>query len=472
MGRISSSISGIELKLLNNLAAANAAVMLSKLRESSGHQITRPADNPSAFVTLSSYQSQLSNVRSTMSNVTAASSLVTQTQSALEQLASQLDTIRTELLKDENHTLTPDQRAEAQAKIDNAITSINNLASTTVDNRHTLDGSADYTYTGLNHFQVAALNVYNTGGAAQTIYGDVTSTATKGQLSYEGTFDDKIVTTATFTLTGNRGSAEFTVTAGQTLSDVAALINNDSHKTGVTASVDTTAHTLDFATVDYGRNATVAVTTSDGTFLNGSSAGTNASAVINDQIIDSTANNVDGNRFSVNSNGFRFSIEFQPGATGAINAIGVSGSALTFALLPDLTRRSTLAISGVQAARLGGNSGTLDQLQTGGTLAGLGNNTAQALRVVDEAIGDITRVKGNVDGFYNAAISSASSLLGKLQTDLEKSITSIDGVNDAKEADIQAYYQGLASNSIAGLAILNQQRTAIVDMLQQIAGLN
>ena len=472
MARISSSISGIERSLLNNLAAANAAVLLSRLRESSGHQITSPADNPAGFVMLSSFQNQLSNVRSAMTNVTAASSLVTQTQSGLEQITAQLDVIRTELLRDENHTLTPDERAEAQAKIDAAIEAINDLAGTTYDNRRTLDGSADFIYTGRNFSQVAEVTVYAKPDASETISGKVVSTATKGQLTYTGNVTDQVTADATFTLTGNRGNAVFSVTNGETLSAVATRINNESHKTGVTATVDAGTHTLNFATVDYGSSATIAVTTSSGTFLNDSDAGTNASAVINGETVSSSSNNVDGNRFSVNSNGFRFSIEFTAGYTGTFNSVGVSGDALTFALSPELDRTATLAVPDVQARRLGGNSGTLDQLQTGGSLSGLGNNTAQAIRVVDEAIGELTRVNGNVDGFYAAAVSTASALLTDLQTDLEASIESIDGVNDVEEEDIQLYYEGLAANSVAGLAVLNQQRYAIINMIQHIAGLD
>ena len=71
---------------------------------------------------------------------------------------------------------------------------------------------------------------------------------------------------------------------------------------------------------------------------------------------------------------------------------------------------------------LGGPSGRLDQLASGGTLDGLDSNTSQAIRVVDEALADLTRIEGAVDGFFNSAITSTSDLLSALETDLEDAV--------------------------------------------------
>ena len=157
--------------------------------------------------------------------------------------------------------------------------------------------------------------------------------------------------------------------------------------------------------------------------------------------------------------------------SGNFDPITVDGDALTFALSTEVFRRSTLAIPGMQAANLGGLSGSLSELAEGGTLSGLDEKTSQAIRVVDEALGKLTRIEGAVDGFYNAAITSASGLLSDVEDDLEDAIDDVNLVDDTEEAARLAYYQDLAANSVAGLAILRQQRSGIVNMLQQIAGL-
>jgi len=474
VSRISVSLSGIERSLLNRLSEASAAVTLSSLRLATGSKINSPSDDPSAFLMLSGLQSRLGTVRAAMSNVTAASSMVSQAQSTLDSIRTQLNTIRTELLKDEDRSLTAEQRAEAQANIDAAIAQIGALAATEIDGRRLLDGSADFIVTGRNSDQVADLRVYSTGGSPLTISGSVTQAATQATLVYTGTADDKTNNAATFTLTGNLGSIEISVTAGQLLSSVATEVNNNSHKTGITASVDTGAHTLTFTSVAYGTDAKVTINvsgSSSGPFLvdpgeTTTDAGTDVQATIN-----GLSYTGDGNQLTIGQNQVRYTIEFVGGVTGNFDPITVDGDALTFALSTEVFRRSTLAIPGMQAANLGGLSGSLSELAEGGALSGLDEKTSQAIRVVDEALGKLTRIEGAVDGFYNAAITSASGLLSDVEGELEDAIDDVNLVDDTEEAARLAYYQDLAANSVAGLAILRQQRSGIVNMLQQIAGL-
>ena len=478
MGRINSAISGIERRLLESLDLANAQATLSSYRMATGHKINSPSDDPSAFITLSRLQSQLGNVTAALSNVNAASSIITQTQSALSGMQTQFNIIRTELMKDVSHTLTPVQRAESQDKIDAAITQINALSETSINGKTVLAGAGDFTYTGRNYSQVADVQVRSKGPASQTISGSVISTATRAELTYTGDASDLVTADATFTLTGERGNQAVSVTTGTALSDLATTINDNSYLTGITATVDTDAHTLTFTSVDYGSSAKANVAVSSGSFVvtggdgAGNATGTNASAIINGTTVGSSSNNVSGNRFTFSNNGFSFDIEFKAGFTGTFDTISISGSNLSFDLTTEMSYKSSVTVPAMNAVDFSGPSGNLNDLMSGGSLAGLGNNTAQAIRVVDESIGKLTQVKGSVDGFYNAAITSSSELMASIQTDLGTSIDVIDKVNDAEETVKESYYQSLASNATVGLLLIDQQRQSIVNMLQQIAGLN
>ena len=474
MSRIGATLSGVERTLLNRLAEANAAATINSLRLATGKKINYPSDDPAAFVTLSGLQGRLSLVSATMSNVTAAASIISQTQTTLDQIRTQLNTIHTELLKDEDRTLSASERAEAQANIDSAIDQINSLAATDVDGRRVLDGSAEYDVSGRNSTQVADLVIHATvDGSTPTISGTVTQAATQADLVYTGA-SGQTTAAATFTLTGTLGSAPIIVTDSEDLDDVAERINDNSHKTGITASVD--GNELTLTTVGYGTGATASVEVTLGTFnvtgaeADGVAYGTDAVAEINGQTY--SGNNVSGNRFTVSQNGFRYEIEFIAGYSGDFDSITVSGSALTFALSTSLTHRSALSIPAVHANTLGGLSGTLDQIASGGTVSGLDDKTSHALRIVDEALGELDRIDGTVDGFYDAAITSSSNLLAKLQEDLEEAIAETDGYDENEETLLLAKNQQLASNAIAGLTILNQQRAAIVDLIQAIAGLS
>jgi flagellin-like hook-associated protein FlgL len=53
LGRIGATITGVELRLLNQLSEANAAASLNALRLATGKRINSAADDPSGFIDLS-----------------------------------------------------------------------------------------------------------------------------------------------------------------------------------------------------------------------------------------------------------------------------------------------------------------------------------------------------------------------------------------------------------------------------------
>ena len=481
MARIAATLSGVERMLLNRLAEANAALTLNNLHLATKKRILSSADDPSAMLAISQFQSQLKLVTSAMANATSANSMISSARTTISQIRSQLTTIRTVLLTDEDRSLTPSQRAAAQASIDSAVLGISQLAGVQIGGRRLLDGSADFQVSGRNPGEVADVRVYSTsleGIAAptQTISGSVITAATQAELTYTGS-GGKTVAAATFTLTGELGSASISVTEGQDLDGsggVAEAINDVSHKTGVTASVS--GNVLTLRSVNYGTRASIAVVVTSGSFPvegghgDGTANGTNAVAQLNGRFYSSSST-VSGNRFTVNEGGFHYEIEFAGGFVGDFNPITVSGEALAFALSTDIRRGCRLAIAGLQPNRLGGISGTLDQIATGGLYSGLDGNTSRAIRIVDEAIGQIDKIKGAVDGFATAAISTWSNLLQDMETELDDSITATDGFNEAEEKTLQSKNEELIANGLAALAVLSDQRAAMARVIQHIAGL-
>jgi len=467
MSRISLNLSGIERNLLNRMAEANAQAAISSLRLATGQMINEPSDDPTGFQILTSLQSEISLAAAAATNATTAGTMVSQAQDTIDDIRTQLNLIRTELMNDEGGTLTPEQLAEAQTKIDAAIAEINDLASSEIQGRHLFDGSAAFVVSGENASQVRDVQVYSTAGGTHTIEGTVTATASQATKVYTGTAANKIVSDATFTLAGPAGSYEFSVTSGDALSDVADSINAMSHRTGVTASVDGVTHELTFTSVRYGTNATITITeATPGTFTTtGTGVGTDATATIEGETFTG-----DGNRFAYNRNGLHVEIEFVAGFTGTFDDITVSGDALTFALWPDPSRQSTLALPSLLASQLGGLSGRLDQLAGDGSIT-IGTATSQAIRVVDEALGQVEKAEGLADGFYDSAVATATNYLSDLQDNLQDAVDEINEVDTTEETQRLNFYQSLASNAVSALTILQQQRTTLVTMLQNIAGL-
>jgi len=457
-------LTGAELRLIRALSQANAATAVSTLRLSTNKKINSASDDPSGLVALTSLQREQTVTRATLKSVTAASSQVAQGQLALDKIQTQLDTIREKVLADVDQALSADERAANQAAIDDAIAEIDRLAKTDISGRRLLDGSADYQTTGINPSQIRNVTVRDLGfNSSRTISGTVTSAATQAKLVHtEGT--GLITNAATFSLSGDRGNATISVAVGESLSTVATRINHESYATGVTATV--VGNDLTLQSINYGSAAQNSISLSSGTFATVATAGSDATATIN-----GTAQTGQGNTFTLSDNGFVASVEFTGGYSGAFSAVTVSGEARTFAVSTDLVRHATLALPSVTSVHLGGLSGRLDQLATGGTYAGLNTNASQAMRIIDEAIGQVTRTAGTLDAFATATLDSSSAVLDKIDEKLQTAIDSIDQVNEDEENANLAKSQVLAANAVAGLAILNEQRKNIVALIQSIAGL-
>ena len=463
MSRIGAHLNGVEQYLLNALARANNAAAANAKRIATGKKINSPSDDPAAWLTISKTEDRLSLVQAASARVSVASTIAAQTQKTLDQVKTQLDTIRTTLLTDETWSLSTSDRSSAQLKIDAALAEINTLAGTQINGRRLLDGSADFTYSGNNTAQIQDLQVYSTNG--RTISGSVTATATQASRTYTGA-GGKTTAAATFDLTGQRGSVAVTVSNGETLTNLAASINQYSHRTGITAAVAGNKVTL--TTIDYGTAATLDVTVTSGSFTTvGTTAGTDATATINGRAYTGI-----GNRFEVNDNGLHFAVGFQAGFTGAFSTVTVnSARALRFALTTDVSQITTLGLPGVQIANFRDVSGTLDQLTTGGTLSGLNGNTSQAIRTVDEALSKLGIMQANVDGFANASVASSAALMSSFETTLTDSLARLNTVNDDEESLLLSKNQTLATNASAALAILQQQQNGLLAILQNIAGI-
>lgn len=467
--RIGATISGIERRLLDSLSAANAAANQNAIRLATGKKVNKPADDPAAFTRISALDNQLSEVVLAASRVDQATTIAASTQLTVDQILTELGKIKTALLADEDQSLTSTQRDEKQAEIDAALAKINDLAATEIGGRRRLDGSTDFTANGIRDHQIERLEVYDSSAAAE-IFGTVTTRAERGRLTYTGLLG-QTTSAATFTLTGAEGSTTISVTLSESLSSVAAKINQDSHKTGVTA--EAINDTLTFRTVEYGENATIAINVSSGSFNvsggngDGTANGVNALATINGVALEG-----DGNTFVRRHHDVSYRLTFKGGFEGQFAPITVSNQSVDrFSLNTDVSIVDQLGMFGLQTGQLGGLSGSLAELATGGALAGLSTNTSQGLRVIEEAIGQATRAKGRIDGFADSTVGSADTLLDGLKDSLQTALDNLNQVDDDEEEALQAANNVLVQNAVASLAILEQQRTDMLSILRAMAGI-
>ena len=89
-----------------------------------------------------------------------------------------------------------------------------------------------------------------------------------------------------------------------------------------------------------------------------------------------------------------------------------------------------------------------------------------------EALADLDIIEGLIDRFAEQAIAASSNLLLGLQTEINESIDSINQVDISEETLLLAKNQALAENALSGLAILSRQRSDVVTLIQQVAGVD
>lgn len=313
-----------------------------------------------------------------------------------------------------------------------------------------------------------------------SVAGTVLKTATQASLAYRGA-GGTITHNAALTIAGPSGNAAFTVASGESLADVAARLNAVSHKTGATAHA--VGDELRLSTVRYGAKATLAVCVDQGTFPvagdNGDAAaqGTDAVAVINGrQIADhQTANpfRVDGNRFYVEDAGNRFAIEFAPDFVGPFSTLTLSAeTALKFQLSTAVGDVTTLGLPNATSARLGGLSGTLAALQTGGSCAGLAENVSRAIRIVDEATAELTLIEDQLDAFADGAVATSAAFLSGLKQSLEESIDDLEKIHQAEATLLADQNRQFSDKVLASLANLSRQRARIMQLIGRLPALD
>lgn len=197
----------------------------------------------------------------------------------------------------------------------------------------------------ISGFQVNSIPL----GASDTLSGQVDRAAEQAQLKYAGDAGSVIKDDGTFTLTGNDGSVSISVTADESLSDVADRINAQTNVTGVTATVD--GNDLFLNSVAYGSNAQVYVEETAGSFNVSGGTGFNGGKIDYGRDVEARINGTDlvgsGNTLNYSEGAGDYTIQFEPAFEGSFNSITVTSTIGA----DNLTDGNNVSVSGVNSAQ-------------------------------------------------------------------------------------------------------------------------
>ena len=271
-----------------------------------------------------------------------------------------------------------------------------------------------------------------------------------------------------FQLSGATGSDVFDFETGASITTLVNAINLQSDATGVDATANGT--TLEITSSAFGSNAFVDLQVisegTGGTFnaVIGQKArdeGTDVVAAVNGV----TANG-DGNELSINTATLDLSLSVTAAFTGSIG-FNITGGGALVQLGPDVVgnQQARLGIRSVNTARLGGVSGKLFELGSGKT-ASLTADATTAASIVDEAIDQVTSLRGRLGAFQKTTVDSNIRALNETLVNLSDAESSIRDADFAVETAALTRAQILVQSGTSVLAIANSNPQNVLALLR------
>jgi len=271
-----------------------------------------------------------------------------------------------------------------------------------------------------------------------------------------------------FEIAGATGGEVLSFGAGTSLTQLVAAINAVSDATGVGA-VDN-AGDLELTSTAYGSAAFVSVSVLSGSDSLGTFTGGLSATRTNGTDIVAAVNGIQakglGNTVSINTATLDLSLTVDEGSSTDVNFTIIGGGAL-FQLGPDVVsnQQARIGITSVNTARLGGTAGKLFQLGSGGS-ADLTTDTTTAAAIVEEAINQITSLRGRLGAFQRTTLETNKNALGDTLVNLTEAESQIRDADFAAETANLTRAQILVQSGTTVLQITNQNPQNVLALLR------
>lgn len=477
--RVNTNVSA--MNALRNLGMTNTEFGKSITRLSTGLRINSAADDPAGLIISENFRAQIAGIDQAIRNNQDAVNMVKTAEAALDEVNRLLRDARSLAVASANTgTLTQAQLQANQNQVNSIVSSISRIAQQTqFGTKKLLDGSAGTTANVLSAANVNSL--YFTGqfsGQAITsntlITIDVTTSATLASLTGSVTFTSATSTVAagSFSINGYT----FTTSSTTTVNDVLAMVNAASSQTGVSASFAAGSGIV-FTSSTYGSKGNFTLSDANGVV--------NASGSVTQTGTDAVA------QVTIDINGA------DPGGlttvtfTGGLN--GHSGLVLTdrdgnvVSLTANATTDAFTAghiTVGTASFQTGANAGQIVNLALGNfTASQLGrgvvanrdlsnvdltsqSSASDAIKIIDQAISDITRSRGELGSFQRNVLESNIRSLGIARENLSATESTIRDTDVAQEMTNFTKLQILQQSGLSVLAQANSSPQSVLALLR------
>jgi len=481
MSRINSNIPSLAAQ--RSLSVSQQSLRLSLERLSSGLRINRGADNPAGLIVSERLRSEISTAGQAIRNTQRAINVIATTEGALNEVAALLTDIQALVVEAANSGAFSDEEIAAnQLQIDASIDSISRIANTTnFAGRKLINGSLDYVTSSIDHGQLADVRVLGAKFGSRDfvpVRVDVSQSAQQAQLSYP--MAGVTASGVTVDIGGLEGIITLSFPASASTNDMVASINAQTDATGVIAVASGVNGSAGMRLLSerYGSNAFVSVETfgESGPFemtdrtggIVNRTIGTDANATINgvSTVSDGLDLKVSDSFLSVE---VTLSEAFGGGATGlGPSEFTINEGGALFQLGPQVNTnlQENIGVQSVQANKLGNALvGFLSDLKSGQEFSLRSGNFREASQVVQEAIDQVSVVRGRLGAFERDTLQPN---VAQLQITIENLTSSQSVIRDTDFAEetselTRAQILVQAGNSI--LAIANAQSQNVLSLL-------
>jgi flagellin len=465
MSRINTNVAALVAQ--THLQKSNAELEVSLERLSSGLRINRGADDPAGLITSEALRAEKAGINQAINNSQRASNVIATAEGALNEVAALLINIQELTVESANTGAISAEEVEAnQLQVDSAIESITRISNTTsFAGLKLLDGSLGYVASGVNQAAIKDLSIYSVQFGSQSyvpVNVNVTTSGQKALLRYPNSM---VTTSSTIEVRGPIGVMTMGLQANMSVSAIMQAINTTSDATGVTASfINPLSHNqgIAFNSAGYGTSEFVQVMSLTGAFTVRNAGG---AVVTRDEGRDIVANingiTSTGNGLSLNLQSL--GIDMEMNITEAFNTAGstrfaITGGGAKFQLGPavNTNQQSNIGIRSVAASSLGdATDGYLSDIISNGAYS-LSNNPGRANRIVQEAIDQVSVLRGRLGAFEKNVLDTN---VNSLQITLEN-ITSSE--SQIRDADFAA-----ETSAMTRAQILNQAGTSVLKTANQ-----
>lgn len=293
---------------------------------------------------------------------------------------------------------------------------------------------------------------------------DVTGTTASG--SDNGLTGDLVIE-----LSGNTGSQVLQFESGTTLTQMLAAVNLVTDATGVVATQGTgaDANKLYFSSSDYGTDqfVDINIVSDAGTFetaLGGTTRDTGSDVVAT---VNGVLANSKGNTLSISTATLSMEMTVTAGTSSTNVVFDIDGGGALFQLGADVTssQQARIGINSVSTANLGGTSGLVYMLASGGTAA-LETDSTLASQIVDQAMSQVSSLRGRLGAFQKTTLDSNIATLTDTLTNLTDARSAITDTDFAEETANLTRAQILSQSGLSVLKLANQNPQQVLTLLQ------